>query len=845
MSAGKRLVRLGLLLVLLALAVDALVRRPARAAPGPSGAVRPGRRLLPARHLDRGDLPPPDRRGRRSPTPGWPSSTTGSARARLPCRPASTSSSGRCRSTRSSERMGRGDVVQHTVVVPEGLTARRRSSSSWTPGSARAEAFRAAFADTGPACRVSPPGAPNLEGFLFPDTYRVTRSNFGAPGRRAHARAVPAALHAGAARARPRARADAAPGGRRSPRSSRRRPGLQREAPIVAGVYLNRLDRGMRLQADPTVTYALKRDGRWTGLLHRSDYTYDSPYNTYLYDGLPPGPICNPGIAALTAAVTPARTEYFYFVADAAAGTRSRAPSSSTFRRSPRTAGCARRRRRGAAETAPPPPELRPLLPIGLDPEGPASRQSEGFPGSSKFERFRGRSRAGAHDRDAASPLRLLCPDGALGEDALGRVYRALRVGPDRGFVRLRILESPEIAEDAVLDAIQENGEIHSFLKNPAIARGVQMDSVEGVPFLAWDEENGRTLDSLLAAGADAPGPHPPRALAADRRKDRDGARSRLQHDDRGRAHAARPRVARLRFALGRRRDAPDRLRPRRRAPLLPRARALRQGDRAVPRARGALRGEDRQELRRLFRRRPPLRAPDRAPAGSRRVRSPTSSPSRGGRRPLPPEVTAVLKMCLSDAASRYQSSGELRRELGKLLFSGPYSPSTFNLAYFLNNVFAAEIETETRAREKEGAIEPPRSRRALRRPPRPQSGPAKPAAPPPESPRRSPRPAAAAPGEGGRGPRRRRRRKFMTPPEPSAGRAPLALVGAVLLVPRRSGEPGSSSRSARRPRGVVPTPPSDRASDSDRHARARPLDGRDDGRPVQGRKSRGASARR
>ncbi|HYB53013.1 MAG TPA: hypothetical protein VEG84_04025, partial [Thermoanaerobaculia bacterium] len=85
-----------------------------------------------------------------------------------------------------------------------------------------------------------------------------------------------------------------------------------------------------------------------------------------------------------------------------------------------------------------------------------------------------------------------------LGEDALGRVYRAIRESPERGFVRLRILETPELAEDAILDAIQENGEIHSFLKNPAIARGVQMDSVEGVPFLAWNEESGRTLDSLL-----------------------------------------------------------------------------------------------------------------------------------------------------------------------------------------------------------------------------------------------------------------------------------------------------------------------------------------------------------
>jgi UPF0755 protein len=76
----------------------------------------------------------------------------------------------------------------------------------------------------------------------------------------------------------------------------------------------------MRLQADPTVIYALKRDGKWTGTLHRSDYGYDSPYNSYAYAGLPPGPICNPGLAALKSAVSPARTDYLYFVADASGG---------------------------------------------------------------------------------------------------------------------------------------------------------------------------------------------------------------------------------------------------------------------------------------------------------------------------------------------------------------------------------------------------------------------------------------------------------------------------------------------------------------------------------------------
>src|SRR6478672_5778627 len=96
-----------------------------------------------------------------------------------------------------------------------------------------------------------------------------------------------------------------------------------------------------------------------------------------------------------------------------------------------------------------------------------------------------------------------------LGEDALGRVYRAIRLSGERTFVRLRILEGPEISEDPVLDAIEANGEIHSFLKNPAIARGVQLDAVDGVPFLAWNEESGRTLDSLLERSRNAGQPVP------------------------------------------------------------------------------------------------------------------------------------------------------------------------------------------------------------------------------------------------------------------------------------------------------------------------------------------------
>jgi UPF0755 protein len=106
----------------------------------------------------------------------------------------------------------------------------------------------------------------------------------------------------------------------------------------------------MRLQADPTVAYAMKRDAKWTGTLYRSDYGYPSLFNTYLHGGLPPGPICNPGERALRAAVTPSATEFLYFVADRAGGhTFSR-----TFQE--HLDAIAAARRRGAQEPGTPEP---------------------------------------------------------------------------------------------------------------------------------------------------------------------------------------------------------------------------------------------------------------------------------------------------------------------------------------------------------------------------------------------------------------------------------------------------------------------------------------------------------
>jgi UPF0755 protein len=211
-------------------------------------------------------------------------------------------------------RMTRGDVLRHAIIVPEGLTAEETFELFWSRGISRPQAFRNAMRNPQLIASIAS-GAPDLEGFLFPDTFVVTRST--------SARQIVESMVANFRRHfTPELRERAVALGfslRQAVTLAsivQKETALSREAPIIASVYLNRLRRTMRLQADPTVMYALKRDGKWNGTLYRSDYGYGSVYNTYLYEGLPPGPICNPGIDALRAAVTPARTDFLYFVAD-------------------------------------------------------------------------------------------------------------------------------------------------------------------------------------------------------------------------------------------------------------------------------------------------------------------------------------------------------------------------------------------------------------------------------------------------------------------------------------------------------------------------------------------------
>lgn len=205
-------------------------------------------------------------------------------------------------------RSGRGLVT--TVLIPEGYTVAQIEALLVSRLQLDADSVRAAVTDTALLRRFDIPTA-NLEGYLFPDTYHFP------PGTSARG-AVAAMVRRFEQRWKPEwsARLDTLAVSRHDLLTMasivEREARKAEERPVISAVYWNRLRRGMLLQADPTVQYALPQYQRRLLLRH---LTVKSPYNTYINKGLPPGPIGAPGAASIEAALRPADVPYLYFVA--------------------------------------------------------------------------------------------------------------------------------------------------------------------------------------------------------------------------------------------------------------------------------------------------------------------------------------------------------------------------------------------------------------------------------------------------------------------------------------------------------------------------------------------------
>jgi UPF0755 protein len=209
-------------------------------------------------------------------------------------------------------RIARGDVFVVNVTFPEGLTIAEMAKIFESRGLGPASAFVGASKDVS-AVRDLDPAAKDLEGYLFPETYPQPRN--GDPPKLIHQmvaefeRVLTPELRQMAAARQLSVRQLVTLASIVEKETAR-----PEERPIVAAVYANRLRLGMALQCDPTVIFALVRAGRYDGNIHHNDLSFDSPYNTYRYPGLPPGPIASPGRASLEAAARPADVDYLYFV---------------------------------------------------------------------------------------------------------------------------------------------------------------------------------------------------------------------------------------------------------------------------------------------------------------------------------------------------------------------------------------------------------------------------------------------------------------------------------------------------------------------------------------------------
>jgi UPF0755 protein len=209
-------------------------------------------------------------------------------------------------------KIAQGEVDLVPLTFPEGLTIAEMGKLFEQAGFGTAATFVAA-AREGTLIHDLDPQAQDLEGYLFPDTYALARGTD-----------APHVIRAMVDRFRRKLTPEIRTAAAARELSVRqlvtlasiveKETGRADERPMVASVYANRLKIGMALQCDPTVIYALQRAGRFDGNLRRDDLQFDSPYNTYRYPGLPPGPVAAPGQASLQAAAQPAESEFIFFV---------------------------------------------------------------------------------------------------------------------------------------------------------------------------------------------------------------------------------------------------------------------------------------------------------------------------------------------------------------------------------------------------------------------------------------------------------------------------------------------------------------------------------------------------
>ena len=219
------------------------------------------------------------------------------------------------------KRLRRGDVYFHTVVVPEGYTMFDVARAVEAAGLGSADDFlKVARSETSLVSDIDPQ-AHSLEGYLFPETYQFSRMM--SMQEMAAAMIRQFRLVAGQIGLTSSASPDAATPGYSvhevvtMASIVERETAVPEERPMVASVYYNRLEKRMALDADPSIIYAEQLAGTYQGALHHADMQFTSAYNTYRHAGLPPGPIANPGRSALEAAMHPAHSDYYYFVADA------------------------------------------------------------------------------------------------------------------------------------------------------------------------------------------------------------------------------------------------------------------------------------------------------------------------------------------------------------------------------------------------------------------------------------------------------------------------------------------------------------------------------------------------